>query len=696
MNHRFLLLHLGRRSVWTVGLLACCMVLWTAGRAGAETVIELAPVMVVAPNLARPDSVVPGEHLRAAKPVDLAALLAAERPEAALSRRGPLAGDLILRGLSRDNVVITVDETKTYCACPNRMDPPVFHVSSQQIETASFRLGPFSVEHGGALGGTMTVRTAQPEEDPFIRSYGYLGSHEYLAGGFTTGGALAGAKLLGVGGLHFQQGGVYEDGSGTPFTRLPGTNYLPEYADRTAFAVLSGDLKAVRRFADGGSATLSYGYQEASDMLYPGLGMDAQSDVLHRVAVLWRMPVDWEWADEWNATAACSVVDHSMSDTWRSSSRMNPAYLARGFMMRTTAQSSYWGAAVGARKNWSKAHLRYGIEAQRRTWNADNVVGPNSNPMIPNVVSDNGGFWSVFEARQDDWTWEAGGRLDAASSQARDSLDFVRTVRGTAPHWRSDWLPSAYLLVNRALKPGWNLYGGAGYASRLPDPQERYVSLDRPMASPDWIGNPDLDPATSFELQVGSRWFGADWDFSAQGFQSWLGDYIYLTQFNPGGGVRATSYENIEARLHGFSMQAGARLTEGLRLDGGLAWQEGVKKSVGPAATNDHLAEIPPLRARLAARLDWRDWTLRAVVQCQDRLDRIDRDLKEREIDGWTTLDLLAAYQFNEHFTISGGVDNLFDVDYAVANSYLRDPFSSGVVVDEPGRFLFLRLNIDW
>ena len=133
----------------------------------AMPVYELEPVVVVAPNLWIPESDVYRESISSAKPVDLAAILSSQLPAAALTRKGPLAGDIVLRGFTRDNVVITVDDNKTFCACPNRMDPPAFHVSSQQIEAVSVRTGPFSVDqarwqcrgrhrraHESAVGGT--------------------------------------------------------------------------------------------------------------------------------------------------------------------------------------------------------------------------------------------------------------------------------------------------------------------------------------------------------------------------------------------------------------------------------------------------------------------------------------------------------------------------------------------------------------
>jgi len=41
-------------------------------------------------------------------------------------------------------------------------------------------------------------------------------------------------------------------------------------------------------------------------------------------------------------------------------------------------------------------------------------------------------------------------------------------------------------------------------------------------------------------------------------------------------------------------------------------------------------------------------------------------------------------------------VDNVFDQTYAVSNSFVRDPFNSGIIVNEPGRFVFVRAGLEF
>lgn len=660
---------------------------------------ELKSFVVVAPNLWTPEAHLAGEPIRSAKPVDLAAILSSKLPAAALTRKGPLAGDIVLRGFSRDNVSITVDNNKTFCACPNRMDPPAFHVSSQQIEAISVRTGPFSVDQGASLGGQIAVRTTEPTGESFGRFHGYYGSFGYSAFG-ATGGAKLSDSLNLLGGFYYQQGGVYEDGSGTRITEIPGLNYQPGFQNGDAFKVFNTELKAAYTFDHGGALSLSYALQDASDVLYPGLMMDAPEDRMNRAAIAYGRDLNGSLADRLEASLALSQVEHDMRDSFRTSiNNMGGIFVPRGYFMRTEATSSY----LGARLDFSKAYaddslLRYGFDLSRREWDANNIIGIQRNDMLPDTVTDTGGIWTVFEHRKEAWSIESGLRLDLSRSKAREDITFVQAAHGTATNAQTDVLPSAYVLASRELGTSLEGYAGLGFASRVPDTQERYMNLNRPMANPDWVGNPDLDPVQNLELQGGLRWQKDVWDAELSAFHAWLGDYIYLQQLSPAASIPggATSYANIDARLYGFSAKAGWDADTHLRFEAGVAYQKGVKSSRPLNATNDVLGEVPPLRARLAALFNYKKLNAQAELQFQSDLDRIDPDLNERPIDGWAVLNLAASYQFSEAFSLSVGIDNVLDKNYAVANSFVRDPFSNNLVLNEPGRFLFVRAGFEF
>jgi iron complex outermembrane receptor protein len=668
--------------------------LFAAFPLNADQVINLNPYVVVAPNLGTVEEVLPQASIREAKPIDLASILSNELSGIALSRKSPLAGDIVMRGMTRDNVLITVDGTQTHCACPNRMDPPAFHVSSQQIESISIRTGPFTVRQGGTTGGAVLVRTSGTPSATEARAHLYTGDFGYLAGGLSVGTPMGSGDWQAQLGIYGQRGNVYRDGDGLLFTNLPGTNYRPEYMDTRAFEVINLEGKVGVSLNNGLSLSLGYALQDARDVLYPGLKMDAMTDTMHRGSLSLAGKVASDIMDSWQLSFTMSQVDHDMLDTFRMSSRMKPMFIERGYMMRTTAETAHYRLAWEAVKRIDKGAISYGLDVARREWDADNVIMMLQNDMLPDVRGMTWGIWGVYEHSTDRIKLEAGARINSASTEARQDISHVQAWQETDTNKNNDILPAAYMLADFSLSENTSLFAGIGHGTRLPDPQERYINLDRPTGKPDWVGNPDLRPVKNTEFQTGFRHQAGRLNITGSLFHSWLNDYIYLDSIMNSAG-KATTYTNIDARLYGASFKWVYQIDGHWILQGNIAWQEGTKSGTH-GYSNDTLAEVPPMRAITSLQWDSGNLLLKASIVHQSDLERIDPYLNEQEIDGSTVVNLYGSWQFNDHLNLSAGIDNLFEETYAVANAFVRDPFANSVVVNEPGRFMYARISVSY
>ena len=58
-------------------------------------------------------------------------------------RKGGIANEIVLRGFRRDNINVLIDDVRLHGACPNRMDPPEFHVDFSEVEKIEVIKGPF-------------------------------------------------------------------------------------------------------------------------------------------------------------------------------------------------------------------------------------------------------------------------------------------------------------------------------------------------------------------------------------------------------------------------------------------------------------------------------------------------------------------------------------------------------------------------
>jgi len=193
--------------------------------------------------------------------------------------------------------------------------------------------------------------------------------------------------------------------------------------------------------------------------------------------------------------------------------------------------------------------------------------------------------------------------------------------------------------------------------------------------------------------------------FRAKGFYSYLSDFIYQEQKS--NGVR--TYTNIDAYLVGGDATAAIDLAYGFALEGGVAYQRG-KKLDQPENNNDkNLAEICPLKAKLALNYDKHDFFAVYEWVHSERSKDIDQDAGETPLKGWDVLNFRAGYQFAEKkrkpsllngLGLNFGIDNMLDKRYAVANSYEYDPTDPGgsnvKIVDEPGRFIYGSLSYNF
>ena len=80
---------------------------------------------------------------------DLAEALFKQSASVSLVRRSGIANDIVVRGQKKDNINVTIDGAKIYGACPNRMDPPVSHILTNNVDYIEINEGPFNVEDFG-------------------------------------------------------------------------------------------------------------------------------------------------------------------------------------------------------------------------------------------------------------------------------------------------------------------------------------------------------------------------------------------------------------------------------------------------------------------------------------------------------------------------------------------------------------------
>jgi iron complex outermembrane receptor protein len=608
-------------------------------------------------------------------------------------RKGGIANDVVVRGFKGENVSVLVDGHRLYGACPNRMDPPAFHVDFAEIERVEIRKGPYDLEHGGSLGGTVNVVTRQPES-------GLHGSVQASAGSF---GALAGS-LVGSyaaprwslkAGYSARQGDPYEDGSGKPFTAA--ANYAAAVEEVRAFDVRTGWLGGSVELSPSRRLEIQATRQEGDRQLYPYLQMDADYDDADRVSATYREQRAGGSVERIEAGISWAGVDHLMTDVLRTSAAGSP----REYSMATLAESGVWNARADVAISGG---LVVGLEGWNRSWDSATMLrsaGFVPQRSIPDADLEVAGAFARWEGSAGSrFRMSASGRVDRARSTSGATAyetDLYQAYHRTRETSRTDSEWSASASGTWAATESLEVILGVGRTVRMPDPQERYFALRR--NGTDWVGNPSLAPVKNLGGDAGLRVQRGTFQLEASAFYSSLDDAVQVVDLPRVEAVPgvvnpvARTYVNHDARMWGGEASLRALVRTRWLFFGGLSAVRGTQDP-DPALgiTDPDLPEMAPLTVRAGVRFDTERWFVEAEGVGAAKQDRIDSDLEERETAAWEVLNLRCGVQIGR-VSILVAADNLFDREYARSLSYARDPFRSGAVVPEPGRTFALGLQ---
>jgi iron complex outermembrane receptor protein len=348
--------------------------------------------------------------------------------------------------------------------------------------------------------------------------------------------------------------------------------------------------------------------------------------------------------------------------------------------------------------------MTVGIDTYLRNWKADNVQqaftpSPNYNDgMIPDVDIKDIGLFVKSSKDIEKWTISGGLRYDYTYSKADPNSMTANTNKNLFiskngyKFSNTDNYVSGYAIAKYNINKKDNVYVGFGSTVRVPDPEERFISLSG-MAP--WYGNPDLKPTRNNEIDAGFEAFPMN-SVGIKGniFYSMLQDYIYLYKNG-----NDTTYKNINAAIYGGDINGFVAIYDKISTELGLAYQIGKKTDKKGLYTDSDLAEIPPLKARLAVKYD--DRTFYGLIEgiYSAKQSKVDSDLKEQETGSWFMVNVKAGYTYANRLFVGVGVDNVFDRFYYNYLSYVRDPFrgisASGIPVKipEPGRFIYANVS---
>ncbi len=617
-------------------------------------------------------------------------------------RKGAIANDVVLRGFQRDNLNMFLDGVRLHGGCPSRMDPPSFHFDFAEVESIQIIKGPYDLTNPGGLGGMINAISKTPKAGPAADLNLSYGSYNYLDGSTTL--SYGADRLDGLLGYAHKSSDVPESGDGKLLTDIyPATSpnrYRLDRIDSEAYDTDTFWLKGGTKIGEGRSE-LSYSYQDAENVLYPALLMDADYDRTHRLNWMTTLEDPTPTISKIFFQAWYNQVDHLMDDTQRMSSMPN-MMVTRDYMMLTDAETYTVGSKLNGEMPMGPGSLTTGVDFYQRNWDATNESAMwmqyAAQPMIPDVDMNNFGVFAEYN-----WplalslNLKGGARFDYTKVIANALTDarlasLYQPYFSTALDDETDFSePSANLQLSWKATDSLEIFTGVASASRPPDQQELYIGLQRGGMAKNWLGNPSLDAPRNNQVDVGAKWTGSKIFANASIFYSSVNDYINIAEAgDPDGGgvlIKARTYENIDAEIWGAEFGSQIALPYDLFAKGTLSYVRGENSD-----TDQSLSEMPPLSGSLSLRYDNGSYFMEVMERFASKQDQVDANLNEEETAGWGVTDLKAGVNWKK-WDLVGGINNLFDKYYFSHLSYQRDPFQSGVKVPEMGIFFYVNLS---
>jgi iron complex outermembrane receptor protein len=638
-------------------------------------------------------SEISGEQVRSGASKDLAGALR-EQPGLDAASRGPMNLDPNVRGLVETQLGTFVDGTRLFAAGPARMDTEISHVSPQMVERLRVVKGPYALTWGAGTLGAINVETYKPGfnaggmdvQGSGGALYGDNASTLDVFGGVAGSGSRSRFNLI----LNHRTGDDYEDGDGN---LIPGDYESSE-----------GRLNFGFQIDDSSVLDLLVGYQEQFDIDYPGRLLDA--------TYFYTRSYGLEWSKTMSGSVSEVFVqlynnrkDHLMNNDEKPTAQPNPNRIppfplqvdlptesntagARGF---ATWGSGDWLWQAGADYyNVEQTATRFISRRDAGMLIFTDIVWPDSE------IEDLGGYFQGIY-RKDRFELGATVRVDLVDVSAGEVSDFF-LENTTGELDQSETNPSVALSARWALADGWSLTAGLGQAVRTATSLERYADRfpsTKFQIATEFVGQPDIDPETGRQLDLGVLYTASNMAFQANLFYRTIDDYITVEPDPDLPRRLPVSPMLVYRHLNGDEAETlGGELHFDHQVNRWFGWRAGLTYlDTEDTFFNEPVFGTPPPAAQIGFTLSepagryWADFGVRIV----DDQDDVAEARFEQPTEGYEVFDLRGGYRLASGLILKAGVENLTDELYTNHLNSLN-PFNRARI-PETGRNVFVAVE---
>ena len=608
-------------------------------------------------------------------------------------RRSGIANDILLRGQKRDNINVIVDGAKIYGACVNRMDPPISHVLTNNIDYVRVSEGPFDVENFGTLSGLVSIKTKKPTKKLKgsvginLGSFGYQKWYGDISGGSDKIKILLSAST--------EKSDQYKDGNGDNFydqiqknidkkIAPPSSQFQNRYKDMDAYTKSTLLSKIYIDLSKNQELRFSYTANRSDDILYPSTKMDAvydNSDIYNLQYIIQSLGI---YSKKLEFQAYNSKVDHPMSTRYRIAGAKKEKTHHLKTDMKAFKIKNYLDTVLG--------DTIFGLDYSKRNWDGiftsnnkalkmkNGILAPKS---INDVDTKNIAFFAKTKDRiSNKLTLDYGCRVDDTkidSASAKEPSNDYRSI-------------SLNIFADYKVDDDLNIFGGIGNSNRVPDARELYLLM-----MGNHYGTPNLKQSKNYEIDLGFKKIFDKFSIKLKTYYSFIKDYIAFNSSNKG----HHSFENVDADIYGGEISGDWLIDDNLYIDYAINYKRGKKRDPLNNQKGKNLPNIRPLKSIIS--LNYEDEKNSAKIEFigSTKWDKIDIENGEQELKGYGVINLKADHKFRHNLKLSLGIDNLLDKTYTTANTYkdlnlltTGTTPNSVMLLNEPGRYFYA--NVEW
>lgn len=658
-------------------------------------------IIVTAPRLTATDEARETEDELSTGP-DGAAFVA-RQPGAALVANGALSGQVQMRGLFGERILLRINGQHFATGGPNAMDPAMHYAPTTLIDRVEIARGISPVRDGPGLGGGVNT----------ILKYSRFGESGDLSPQVDVSGqyrsvddSVAAGGMLGLASDTVRVGiiGSYEKGDDL---RFPGGRIASTSFERAVYGVHAGFR------AGPGELSIEYRRQDTGRSGNPPFAMD----IVYFKTDFARVGYEGDLADDLRleAHANYSGVDH----------RMNNYELRPAPVTAMTRQSDTYADTMGA-----DANLRFGTEDRHIRIGADFELIDKGyklyNPFTPaffihpldRAKSDRFGAFIEWRSGFGPVESELGLRVDRHGASAEvprygpgvpaGPVNLANAFAAADRNWSGTSVDASLRLWADmgAFTPRLTL----ARKTRAPSLVERFSWLPTEASGGladgnIYVGSTDLKIEKAWVGEIGFDWKGDNSYARPVIFYRRIDDFVQGVPFDNSPGVINTPVEmvaaasgdptplrfaNTDATIWGTDIAFGAKLSGPLRLDGVASYVRAKRRDI-----SDNLYRIAPANGRLAISWDAARWSLSFEGQFVARQGKVSVINNEASSKGHTLANLYGHWLIRDDMRLDFGVENLFNTYYlehlAGYNRIAGSDVPVGARLPGAGRSAFVR-----